>query len=565
MKNSTLLVCASALCANLFTTATQAAEYLVPSPQCPTLQAAVDAAALSEHGVNYIYVSEPRVFTGAEVVLGDEFNANRKLVIQPNPRMPALRRATVVSRNGNQPIFRLIRAGYVAFFDLDIVRFCTNNENLMVLQDCTAILIDSCRVGSIWNSVGSPGWCNLVMSYPEQVVVRNSIFFSMVPANFDRAISASLGDDSNSILLYNNVVADHRWYGIEVAAHTPGSLVLLRNNVVVNRANQLAAPAAFHSAVGEEVTVISTHNAAFAAMGQVETIALGAQSISGLAAAFLRFEPQQVDDAFVEHVWDADPLWDPNVNFYRLEPHGPLHDDLGDAGVTVRCGVPHPRDIPVFDDIEGQPRPHGQPLHTDRGVDQIMEDDALVNLAGLALNPANVLGGATATGIVTLNGPAPEGGALITLASGHAAAQVPASVTVPAGALSANFTINTTPAAVHQVAEITANYHGLAKSQTLAIRTPALANLILNPIAVQGGAQVRATVTLEAAAVFNTPVLLASSHPNLAAVPPSVTIPAGSSTASFVIQTARPLLKTAVTIRAAAGASLKSATLTLSP
>ena len=561
---------AGVLCAALIlgrsTPAVQAAEFHVPSAQCPTLQSAVNAAALSPHGVNYIYLVEPRVFTHAEVVLGNEFSEDRKLVIQPHPNILALRRATIVSRNGSQPIFRLAGAGCVAFLDLDIVRYVTNNENLMVLTDCYGVLMDSCRVGSIWNSVGSDGWCNLVMSYPEQVVVRNCIFFSYLPGNFERGISASLGDDSNSVLFYNNVVADHYGYGIEVAAHQRGALVLLRNNVVVNRANLPDAPTAFHSAVGEDVMVVTSHNAAFAELGHGEHIAVGTQSIAGAGAAtFLRFDPLEVEEAFVETVWDLDPMWDPNHNFFRLEPQGILHDDPADAGATVTCGMPHPRDLPLFADIEGDPRPNGEPRHTDRGVDQIRENDLLVNLATLTLQPANVLGGRAVKGTVTLTGPAPVGGAMIELADASAATEMPPKITVPAGGTTASFTINTRSVEAVQLTVVTASYRGRVQSQILTIRPPTLRSLVLNPTSVRGGTPATGTVTLETVAMADTRVALGSSHPAIAGVPVSITIPAGRTSANFVVQTTQPMLKTATVIRAGIPSSVKTATLTVYP
>jgi len=51
----------------------------------------------------------------------------------------------------------------------------------------------------------------------------------------------------------------------------------------------------------------------------------------------------------------------------------------------------------------------------------------------LSPSPTSVLGGplGSSTGTVTLNGPAPSGGALVSLSSSDAAVTVPASVTVP--------------------------------------------------------------------------------------------------------------------------------------
>jgi uncharacterized delta-60 repeat protein len=65
-------------------------------------------------------------------------------------------------------------------------------------------------------------------------------------------------------------------------------------------------------------------------------------------------------------------------------------------------------------------------------------------LTGLTVNPTTVTAPANATGTVTLNGAAPAGGISVTLTSSDTGkATVPPSVTVPEGASSATFVINT--------------------------------------------------------------------------------------------------------------------------
>src|SRR5262249_51708292 len=67
-------------------------------------------------------------------------------------------------------------------------------------------------------------------------------------------------------------------------------------------------------------------------------------------------------------------------------------------------------------------------------------------LSSLSLAPSTVTGGDTSVGTVTLAGAAPAGGVLVALSSTNtSAATVPASVTVPAGATSATFTVSTSP------------------------------------------------------------------------------------------------------------------------
>jgi hypothetical protein len=53
-------------------------------------------------------------------------------------------------------------------------------------------------------------------------------------------------------------------------------------------------------------------------------------------------------------------------------------------------------------------------------------------LNALAVSPATVIGGQSATGTLTLSAAAPTGGAAVGLASANPAATVPNSVTVPA-------------------------------------------------------------------------------------------------------------------------------------
>src|SRR6266849_5884245 len=62
-----------------------------------------------------------------------------------------------------------------------------------------------------------------------------------------------------------------------------------------------------------------------------------------------------------------------------------------------------------------------------------------LSVTSLGLNPSSVTGGQRSTGTVTLNGPAPSGGAAVALSSGNAAAQVPGAVNIPAGSATATF------------------------------------------------------------------------------------------------------------------------------
>jgi len=88
------------------------------------------------------------------------------------------------------------------------------------------------------------------------------------------------------------------------------------------------------------------------------------------------------------------------------------------------------------------------------------------------LNPTSVIGGAAnSTGTITVPGPAPAGGIPIVLSSNNpAAASVPASVTIPAGQTSVQFTVTTYSVTTNTSVVITASSHGTTGTATLTVR-----------------------------------------------------------------------------------------------
>jgi Subtilase family len=99
-----------------------------------------------------------------------------------------------------------------------------------------------------------------------------------------------------------------------------------------------------------------------------------------------------------------------------------------------------------------------------------------ITLSSLTLNPISVTGGTqSSTGTVTLSGPAPTGGAAVSLSSNSASATVPPSVTVGDGASSANFTVNTSTVTVSTLVAISASYAGVTKTASLTVAPPGTA------------------------------------------------------------------------------------------
>jgi hypothetical protein len=91
-------------------------------------------------------------------------------------------------------------------------------------------------------------------------------------------------------------------------------------------------------------------------------------------------------------------------------------------------------------------------------------------LSALSFNPSSVVGGVNAQGTVQLAGPAPNGGAVVSLTSGTPSlVTVPPTVTVPAGATSAPFTATTLAVSSATNVNVTATYGAGNQSATLTL------------------------------------------------------------------------------------------------
>jgi hypothetical protein len=90
-----------------------------------------------------------------------------------------------------------------------------------------------------------------------------------------------------------------------------------------------------------------------------------------------------------------------------------------------------------------------------------------------------------------------------------------------------------------------------------------LSSLALNPTTVAGGSSSTGTVSLNGAAPFGGIVVtLSSSRPTRASVPATVTVAAGTSSATFTVNTTAGA-KTSLTISGSYGGVTKKATLTI--
>lgn len=186
-------------------------------------------------------------------------------------------------------------------------------------------------------------------------------------------------------------------------------------------------------------------------------------------------------------------------------------------------------------------------------------------ISSLSVSPASVAGGTAASGTVTLNGPAPAGGAQVALSSNSGAASVPASVTVPAGAASATFTINTTSVSASTAVTISGSYGGATQSGSLTVLPAGVASLSLSQASVTGGTAVTGTVILGGPAPAGGAQVALSSSSGAASVPASVTVPGGATSATFNVATSAVSASTSASISASFGGGSQSVTLTVLP
>jgi len=188
-------------------------------------------------------------------------------------------------------------------------------------------------------------------------------------------------------------------------------------------------------------------------------------------------------------------------------------------------------------------------------------------LATLSLSPASVEGGGPSTGTLALTGPAPEGGAIIALASSLPAATVPSTATVAGGATSATFTVTTTAVADDALATITASLAGASRTASLAVMAPpaSLSSVVLSPPAVEGGAGSTGTVTLTRPAPSGGAIVTLSSNIASATVPASTTVPAGSAGSTFAVTTVPVAESATATITATYAGGTRTALLAVTP
>jgi hypothetical protein len=176
-------------------------------------------------------------------------------------------------------------------------------------------------------------------------------------------------------------------------------------------------------------------------------------------------------------------------------------------------------------------------------------------------------GGPGVTGTVSLGGPAPAGGALISLSSSSPSVTFPSgrTVTVPAGSRSATFTMASSAVVTSIPVTISAIYHTITQKASFTLVNK-FSLVSISPITIIGefgGHAGVGTLTLSGPASDGTVVNLLSVNPALLKVPATVAVAPGATTATFPISANHVAADTVVNVTGTMAGIARSAAVTI--
>jgi hypothetical protein len=187
--------------------------------------------------------------------------------------------------------------------------------------------------------------------------------------------------------------------------------------------------------------------------------------------------------------------------------------------------------------------------------------DSIVSLF-FSKNP--VKGGDPLTGTVTLATAALAGGARVNISvtPNNGVVTIPATITIPVGQTSATFNVVTTTTITAQNFVVTVSRGGSSVAKTLFVQP--LTFTISIPSLIASGSPANGTITLSGPApAGGVAVTLTSSSPTVVAVPNTLTIAAGQTTATFPMVVSAVANDTLVTISAKIGTTTNTASTTI--
>ena len=156
------------------------------------------------------------------------------------------------------------------------------------------------------------------------------------------------------------------------------------------------------------------------------------------------------------------------------------------------------------------------------------------SVSSLSCSPNNLSSNSSSTCTVTLSQPAPTGGASVTLSDNSSALTTPASVSVPASATTATFTVTTGALTSNSSATITATYNGSSANATVTLTASILvSSLSCIPTSLLSLASTTCTVTLNQPAPTGGANVTLSNSNSILTIPTAITVPAGTTSATF--------------------------------
>jgi hypothetical protein len=191
------------------------------------------------------------------------------------------------------------------------------------------------------------------------------------------------------------------------------------------------------------------------------------------------------------------------------------------------------------------------------------------SISSVSVAPDAVRDGASSQGTVTLAFADPEPTTVQVFSSDTTAATVPATVTVPAGAMSATFAIATNAAAPPTSVTITAWVGNTPRSANLQVNAatpagPSLTAVSVTPSTLTGGSPATGTIAFSATTDGRV-VQLSSSNPAVVQVPAEEVVNGGQSRGFFPVTTSAVGASTTVTITARWFGVTRTTTMTVTP
>ncbi len=189
---------------------------------------------------------------------------------------------------------------------------------------------------------------------------------------------------------------------------------------------------------------------------------------------------------------------------------------------------------------------------------------ALPVASAISCNPGTVTGGSPSVCTVSLSVPARSGGNVVTLSGGTVNAVIPVSITVPSGATSNSFIVNTTVVGSNQKLTFSAAAGGATVHTNLSILSvTTLSSLTCTPGRLTPPGQVTCSIGLTGPAPSGGLSIAMGSSSSSVSVPTSVPISAGATSGIFVTTAGLVAVDTSVVVTATVGGNSMTANLTL--